>query len=167
MILKKLNNHQLGLLLLCLCYSMLAACQQPQERSVNEEAKTSDWNAKATEVATDLSQKAEALGQEIGKSSEEIAEAVSVKIKDALKNSSETLPAQEIKKLRQFEYKVFDMPSTTSNEDLEIALNKLGVDRWECSAPRITVQKESTQTFFKFFCKRRPFTPLRYVPRTF
>lgn len=65
----------------------------------------------------------------------------------------------EIEKLFVFEYKVFDLGDDTSLSKIEEQLQKLGEERWEC------FHIERFETRLSAFCKRRPKTYLRYIPR--
>jgi hypothetical protein len=62
---------------------------------------------------------------------------------------------EELKKLRQYEYKVITLTQFESDEELELQLNKLGNDGWDC----FNLDK-------RLICKRRPETMLRFVPNT-
>jgi len=73
----------------------------------------------------------------------------------------QSLTTDEFKKLSAFEYKVSELPRSASAIELEAELSVLGVDRWEC------FQIDQTETHYRVFCRRRPATYLRYVPRMF
>jgi len=73
----------------------------------------------------------------------------------------ESLTTDEFKKLSTFEYKVSELPRTVSSIELEAELAVLGLERWEC------FQVYQTETHYRIFCRRRPATYLRYVPRMF
>jgi len=64
----------------------------------------------------------------------------------------------EVKKLRQVEYKVLKLP-TTSTAKLEHTLNALGQDRWNCFNSQILNAE------LIVLCKRPVETPLRYLPK--
>ena len=70
---------------------------------------------------------------------------------------------EELKKLQQFEYKVIEIPRATPSPDVENRLNELGKERWDCTLGGSSATIES----LTFYCKRRPDTPLKYVPKTF
>jgi len=64
---------------------------------------------------------------------------------------------EEVSKLFRWEYRVVELPSSTSALELEVRLGKLGEENWECfsivphgDASRIT-------------CKRRPESALAYL----
>lgn len=70
----------------------------------------------------------------------------------------------EIKKLYQYEYKVLQYP-IKNLPLIEEHLSELGKDRWDCfdTEKLITEGKEPT---LLVFCKRKPETPLKYIPKT-
>lgn len=68
---------------------------------------------------------------------------------------------QEIEKLFIFEYKIVELAKDSSIQKMEEVLVDLGKDRWEC------FHIEPVPTGLQVFCKRRPKTPLRYIPRMF
>jgi len=72
---------------------------------------------------------------------------------------------EEFKKLQQFEYKIVSLPAAISGIDLETELNKLGKERWDCFHFEKRLSGEISE--LEAFCKRRPDTPLKYVPKTF
>lgn len=83
--------------------------------------------------------------------------------------------ADEVKKLREIEYKVVDMSEDWMSAEIEAQLNKLGKDYWDCFHMEVVVphraslQKSETKDstdekkVYRFFCRRQPFTPLRYI----
>ena len=149
----------------CLLFSLSGACEQLSSKvEVEKQPESASWNSTANEMAETISKKAGKLGTELSKSSEEVAEIVSKKVGEVLKDSKETLPAQEIKKLQQFEYKVVELPIETNSTGIESSLNTLGRERWDCSYLK---QSQTSSESLRFLCKRRPFTPLRFIPRTF
>jgi hypothetical protein len=68
---------------------------------------------------------------------------------------------QEVEKLFVFEYKVAEVKAELPAADLEAALQALGQERWECFA----LQQQGAM--LRLFCKRRPKTYLRFIPRMF
>ena len=77
------------------------------------------------------------------------------------KEELEKKTTEEISKLSTFEYKVAEFKSNITNEELQTKLEELGQERWDC----FHVER---QTFtLTFFCKRRPKTYLRYIPKLF
>ncbi|RIL12388.1 MAG: hypothetical protein DCC75_00585 [Proteobacteria bacterium] len=73
--------------------------------------------------------------------------------------SSET--SEEFAKLNRFEYKVVEFDKSLPAAELESKLGELGNEAWECF--HITTGEK----ILTVFCKRRPKTYLRYVPRMF
>lgn len=68
---------------------------------------------------------------------------------------------KEVEKLFTFEYKVFDFSMEASSGEIEKKLSEGGREGWECFAVH------EKRPNLRFFCKRRPKTYLRYVPRIF
>jgi len=77
---------------------------------------------------------------------------------------NQTEAPAELKKLQQFEYRVETFPLDAPATLVEERLNDLGKDRWDCVYADRFETKEPKSAFV---CKRRPDTPLRYVPKTF
>ena len=80
----------------------------------------------------------------------------------------------ELRKLREFEYKVFDVSENETPEDTEKTLNTMGKDYWDCyhierQAIMVTKNIEGgndetkRQFILRFFCKKQAFTPLRFI----
>lgn len=67
--------------------------------------------------------------------------------------------SQEVEKLFVFEYKVAELKKEAGTAEIEGALQQLGQDRWECFAA------DRSDKVLRFYCKRRPKTYLRYIPR--
>lgn len=95
-------------------------------------------------------------------------------VSDLVGDSSTTKDAmEEFKKLQQFEYKLQSFPADTMPIELEAALNRLGKERWECFhvEKRMSVESKepdvarAARPEIVLFCKRRPETPLRFIPR--
>jgi hypothetical protein len=94
---------------------------------------------------------------------------------DELKNSAKSLSTkieeestklqntatEELKGLFAVEYKVVDLPSNSSREQIEKELTTLGEERWNCSY----VDKENGGT--RLLCKRLPPSYLKLVPLLF
>ena len=78
-----------------------------------------------------------------------------------VKDQYQNLAQEELNKLYSFEYKVVEFPLTAESLSIEAYLSTLGKDRWECF--------DTTKTDLKLiiFCKRRPETYLKYIPRAF
>jgi hypothetical protein len=81
---------------------------------------------------------------------------------DKTLDDASQMSAEEISKLNRFEYRVVDIEEGSAAEN-EQFLTMLGNEGWECfSTERLDfVQKQ------RFYCKRRPATYLRYLPRWF
>ena len=69
---------------------------------------------------------------------------------------------EELKKLQQYEYSLVQLPVKSAPEEIEHKLNELGKARWDC----FHIEKNDDGQF-TFYLKRRPDTPLKYVPRGF
>lgn len=141
---------------------LITACEPRGQSQHSKNQKGEGW--KAGEVISDINDKASELTKDISEETEEIAKAVSDKVGEILKDSTDSLPAKEVKKLSQFEYKVFEMPVDSANEDFQDELNSLGEERWDCFDVKPITSEEEGNSSFLFFCKRRPFTPLKFVP---
>lgn len=76
---------------------------------------------------------------------------------DDLKN----MTTDEFSKLHAFEYKIAEFPRDKSAGELEDELTALGKERWEC------FEVEALEKQYRLFCRRRPETYLRYLPRMF
>ncbi|MCB0346040.1 MAG: hypothetical protein KDD66_13045 [Bdellovibrionales bacterium] len=74
-------------------------------------------------------------------------------------------PIEEVKKLRQFEYRVFRLPLNSEPSHIESQLNALGKERWNCY--HVERVKGEQDFELEFFCKRMPATPLMYMPKGF
>ncbi len=71
-----------------------------------------------------------------------------------------TLSIEELKKLKQVEYKVLKLALDNSPKELSESLNKLGKERWVC----FDVERNTDKNTILIFCRRPVYTPLRYVP---
>ena len=74
---------------------------------------------------------------------------------------AEKLAKEELRKLHNFEYKVERVAVTAEPGEMQIVLQELGKDRWEC----FHVERRNDDLLL--FCKRRPESYLRYIPRVF
>ncbi len=83
---------------------------------------------------------------------------------DTLKNLSTEDASTELKKLRQFEYRIFSLPAGVNDDQIEAALNLHGKNFWECFDVERVSKEEGVE--LRFFCKRKPETLLRYLPQT-
>lgn len=101
-------------------------------------------------------QKLEQLVAEIGESVQQVTEDLKPTV-----DSAHSASSAEVEKLFVWEYKVVDIDSESDRSAVEGMLAGYGKDRWEC----FWVQSIGSSTRFHF--KRRPSTPLRYVPRWF
>ena len=68
---------------------------------------------------------------------------------------------EEVAKLFVFEYRVLNFSKSTPTSEIELEMNKMGKEMWECFD--VVPMKDSVQ----IFCKRRPKTPLRFIPKVF
>lgn len=100
-------------------------------------------------------------------------------MKEIAEDPSKTV--DEVKKLRQVEYKLFPLDQTKSLLDMEAMLNNLGKENWDCSAVAFKShgqesnlgmsnnQAASLPSLVKcdsvLLCKRQPSTPLRFIMR--
>lgn len=67
---------------------------------------------------------------------------------------------EELEKLFRFEYKVVTLTADQEDDQkLEAYLNQLGQDRWEC----FSIERMMGE--LRLYCRRRPKTYLRYIPR--
>ena len=72
----------------------------------------------------------------------------------------------EISKLQQYEYKILTVPADTTPVALQSSLNELGRERWDCfHVEKRLNPAEPAKSELAMFCKRRPETPLRFIPR--
>ncbi len=72
-----------------------------------------------------------------------------------------SLTTDEVNKLFSFEYRVVTLEKKLNTEELETALAALGVERWEC------FDIDAYEDKYRVFCRRRPQTYLRFIPRFF
>ena len=77
------------------------------------------------------------------------------------KEEIKSLTTDELNKLSAFEYHVAEIKRDLSIEELEKELSALGLERWEC------FEIEQLEKSYRIFCRRRPQTYLRYIPRMF
>ena len=77
------------------------------------------------------------------------------------KRRLEESASREMEKLFVFEYHVEDIARDNSAKEMEARLARLGRDRWEC------YHVEPIDKSLRFFCKRRPKTYLKYIPKMF
>ena len=70
---------------------------------------------------------------------------------------------EEVKKLGQFEYDILVVGADIPIDGLKERLNTLGKFRWECFA--VEKIKRGDREELTLFLRRRPDTPLKYVPR--
>lgn len=68
---------------------------------------------------------------------------------------------EEIAKLFTFEYKVVELQKGMDSSEIESTLASYGKQRWDC------FHVEPTEASLRFYCKRRPKSYLRYIPRVF
>ena len=67
----------------------------------------------------------------------------------------------ELNKLFAFEYRVIEIPADMPPIEVEKRLNGAGQERWEC------FNSCKSEGHVRFYCKRRPESYLRYIPRFF
>ena len=108
------------------------------------------------------------LGCERGDGSAGVSEkleALMAKTERQLENLGSThqevceVASSEVQKLFNYEYKLVALVEESGRKGIEAALNELGQDRWDCFQV-VPVEGQLTAV-----CKRRPKTPLRYIPR--
>jgi len=100
-------------------------------------------------------------------SAEVIQEQIKKGVKQYLGESSR--PVEEVKKLSKWEYEVFSIAIEDSPKKMEAALDEIGEERWECfHTEKIFTTSASGKRVGKlfFFCKRKPETLLKYIPKT-
>lgn len=78
-----------------------------------------------------------------------------------LKDETQKLAKEELNKLFSLEYKVVEVSSKLTADNLQIMLSELGQQRWDCF--NVIHREEGIW----IFCKRKPETYLRYIPRVF
>ncbi|RMG39456.1 MAG: hypothetical protein D6719_13235 [Candidatus Dadabacteria bacterium] len=127
----------LFVLLLLFCLNALSACQSRQDSSDNASEK-----ALTEELAKILKEAKKVAGQ------------VSPFNPDVQEKAQ-----KEFEKLFVFEYSVKRFPADIEDHRLEHELNSVGKQRWEC----FDVERDKDQLVF--YCKRRPKTYLRYLPK--
>lgn len=101
--------------------------------------------------------------QDLGRHVKQLRDKAGEKI-DQLSSSKEQvseMTSEEFEKLSIFEYKIEELPLKSETAEIEQLLSNLGKQRWECFD---VLQTEKT---LRIFCKRRPETYLRYIPRIF
>lgn len=108
-------------------------------------------------TACDNSKDLEALKSDLEKTIEETTTAIKEMTKDS--DKIDDLASEEVEKLFNYEYTVKDYDSSLSAEEFEVNLKALGKDRWIC----FHIEKEIK--YYRVFCRRRPKTYLRYLPR--
>jgi hypothetical protein len=139
MVRKRLEILGLAVLLsLAGCTSDQTTKQEPSDL----EKAVSQLMAQSGELVEELTP----LGQQVGKTVAEGAKTVGTSATD------------EVQKLFRWEYKVTDLPAEYGSAEIEVYLNGLGMDRWDC------FRVEPVQGTFRVFCKRPPKSPLRYMP---
>ena len=75
--------------------------------------------------------------------------------------SGKETASDEVEKLFIFEYEVFEYDLDMASSEQTEALTALGKERWECFHVQPTTES------LRFYCKRRPRTYLRLIPRVF
>lgn len=108
---------------------------------------SSDTLSKAEESLTSLKVQAK-----------ELADSLSLKSKKVTESAS-----QEMNKLFSIEYRVVDLLSTLSGEEIQKELNRLGSERWSCGTPQLLASQNPAPEKLRFFCNRPSPTYLRYL----
>ncbi len=98
--------------------------------------------------------------QEISKLKDQVTE-----LTDSMKEYFDSPSApSEIKKLYQYEYKVLQYP-IKNLPLIEQHLAELGKERWDCfDTEKLLIEEK--EPLLIVFCKRKPETPLKYIPKT-
>jgi len=96
----------------------------------------------------------ESIKKELKKSLKEAKVAI-----DELGGDKFEATSEELEKLFAFEYKVFEADTKLGTGEMERVLGAFGKERWEC------FHAEKEQNKLRFFCKRRPKSYLRYIPK--
>ena len=104
--------------------------------------------------------------KDTSKAVNEIGNEVEKLTKTITNDVQQTEAPEELKKLQQWEYQIFTLPAATPPAELQGRLNDLGKERWECfHAEKLTSMDGPVELLM--MCKRRPYTPLKYLPRQF
>lgn len=127
--------------LLIIAIFLLSGCNSDP---VTQEVPPTD--ASAPESLTDT------IAAQISKAQQQVQE---------LASGSKDTATEEVEKLFTFDYRVVEFDKSLPATDLELKLNELGKERWEC------FHVEPRESVLQFFCSRRPKTYLRYIPRVF
>jgi hypothetical protein len=137
----------LTLSLLTLSILSLSACSSPVEPSEREQAEKQLREMKAL------------LQQTV----EEVLTVSGAKLEELKGAYDPQDPLKELKKLRQFEYKV--APLALDPPKLEAELIALGREGWDCfHVEHSPSENKSANKTLLVFCKRRVETPLSYIP---
>jgi hypothetical protein len=97
---------------------------------------------------------------------EELEQLIEKLPSDEIKNKLEAIinnpdqSIEELKKLRQIEYKVFSIAVSTPQKELEALLNIHGKERWDCN------KLADNSGSISFICKRPVDSPLRLIPHS-
>ncbi|MDZ4785729.1 MAG: hypothetical protein SGJ02_06610 [bacterium] len=73
----------------------------------------------------------------------------------------ESIAKNEVDKVFNVEYNVLEIDDLGDTAHINSALNKAGLDRWECFG------FEHVGNKYRFFCKRKPQSVLRFLARNF
>ena len=101
--------------------------------------------------------------EQIKKASQFIRDTADIALEE-ISNFSSDDASRELKKLRQFEYRVFTLAADSTPEQFESKLNSEGLLYWDCFDVERRISPSDGTQQLQFFCKRRPDTPLKYVP---
>jgi len=135
-------------ILFILCVS---ACKDSDSSSVSDPAAPAENTAtKASDLS--LNEVFSNLNDQLDRASDNVQEAVAPHTERLHAKTKE-----EVQKLFQWEYKVVDVPATTSASSMEARLNELGEEGWECDSAQNSV------SVIRVSCKRKPPSALAYL----
>ncbi|MCB0309623.1 MAG: hypothetical protein KDD42_00225 [Bdellovibrionales bacterium] len=105
----------------------------------------------------------ESQAQSLSNEFERLVEKMARKFDELTPSSSDVhkLTTAEVEKLFTYEYKTLELSADAGPKEIETKLAELGADRWDC------FYAERVNKALLFYCKRRPKTYLRYIPRVF
>lgn len=73
------------------------------------------------------------------------------------------LADQEYKKLIAVKYKTISIPVASSDQEITKFLNKHGEAGWDCGSNKIVENDQGD--LYRFFCKKRPISYIRHLPK--
>mgnify|MGYP006280103587 CR=1 FL=1 len=92
------------------------------------------------------------LNQQLEKTSDQVQEAMAPHAEEIQARTKD-----EVEKLFKWEYKVVDMPASSTPSQMERELSELGAEGWEC------VSILAVPTGLRVSCKRKPPSALAYL----